>query len=119
MGRENQESRFRRLVISAVAVAALTLSTAAQDFEAPPRLLAQDLVGEELLSGPYHHVDEEVSNDGRMNHFLIRSDFGDFLAGSEPYGGTVAWRSPYGSPRTSESRAADRSAGPTTAASDS
>ncbi len=81
---ERQEGGFRTPIAVALGLTALALSAAAQDFETPPVLRAQDLVDEELLSGPHHVVDEEVANDGRMNHFFLRSDFGDFVAESEP-----------------------------------
>jgi len=65
--------------------AATALVTPAQDagYETPPVLKAADLVDPSLLSGPQHRVDAEVRNDGFMNHFQIRSDFGDFEAESE------------------------------------
>ncbi len=33
-------------------------------FESPPVLRASDVLPQELLAGPYHRVDETVSNDG-------------------------------------------------------
>lgn len=62
---------------------AIPMAAPAQDFEAPPVLSARDLVGPELLIGPHHRVEDEVRNDGAMNLFLIRSDFGDLEAPSE------------------------------------
>ncbi len=38
------------------------------------------LVDPGLLEGPHHRVDDEVTNDGAMNHFLIRSDYGELEA---------------------------------------
>jgi hypothetical protein len=59
------------------------------EFEEPPILRAADVVSPaDLLTGPHHRVDDRVVNDGFMNHFVIRSDFGDFEAGSERMLGT-------------------------------
>jgi hypothetical protein len=55
----------------------------ASDFESPPVLQARTLVDPDLLVGASHRVENEVENDGMMNHFQIRSDFGDFEAASE------------------------------------
>ena len=34
----------------------------------------------EILSGPYHHVEEAVTNDCFTNYYTIQSDFGNFKA---------------------------------------
>ncbi len=52
-------------------------------FEEPPVLQASELVDSSLLESPNHRVEEDVENDGRMNHFVIQSDFGEFPAHSE------------------------------------
>ena len=71
----------------AVALAAIlapaAVGQASGDFETPPVLEAAELVDASLLEGPHHKVDPEARNDGFMNHFQIRSDFGDFSAESE------------------------------------
>jgi hypothetical protein len=52
-------------------------------FETPPILSAKDRLPAEILTGPSHEIDDPVTNDGFMNHFVVRSDFGDFEASSE------------------------------------
>ena len=49
-------------------------------FEAVPLLNASDLMPAEILSGPYHQVEEAVTNDGFTNNYNIQSDFGNFKA---------------------------------------
>ena len=73
------------LATLAVLAGAAAVAATAQDadYETPPVLEAADLVDASLLSGPHHRVDAEARNDGFMNHFQIRSDFGDFSAESE------------------------------------
>lgn len=46
-------------------------------FESPPVLRASDVLPQELLAGPYHRVDEAVSNDGYYNHYKIHTVFGE------------------------------------------
>ena len=46
-------------------------------FESPPVLRASDVLPQELLAGPYHRVDETVSNDGYFNRYKIHSLFGE------------------------------------------
>jgi hypothetical protein len=53
------------------------------EYEQPPVLKAGDLLPAETLKGEHHTIDDAVKNDGYMNHFVIRSEFGDFEAGSE------------------------------------
>lgn len=79
-------SRISPTAAAALALAVMAapaLSQVAGGFETPPVLKAADLVDPELLEGHHHQVDPEARNDGFMNHFIIRSDFGDFDAASE------------------------------------
>ena len=67
-------------------VAALIAGFAAamdDGFETPPVLSAKDRLPAEILTGPSHRIDDRVTNDGFMNHFVVHSDFGDFQASSE------------------------------------
>lgn len=75
----------RSITALTVLLATAGIAATAQDagYETPPVLKAADLVDKSLLSGPHHQVDPEARNDGFMNHFTIRSDFGDFEAESE------------------------------------
>jgi len=49
----------------------------AAPFEDPPQLVASVVLPAELLSGPNHQIDERVLSDGYLNHYRIRSEFGD------------------------------------------
>lgn len=51
--------------------------------ESSAALRAEDVLPRELLGGPHHRVEPKVLNDGYMNHYVIRSDFGDFAAASD------------------------------------
>lgn len=73
-----------KILLTRVAVIALcagSLSAAsAQDYEAPPVLRAADLLPPDVLSGDHHTVAPEVQNDGYMNRYEIRSEYGEFGA---------------------------------------
>jgi hypothetical protein len=49
-------------------------------YESPPVLSASKIVPPELLTGPNHHVQERVTNDGFLNTYTIDSRFGQFKA---------------------------------------
>ncbi len=49
-----------------------------QGFEAPPTLTASRILPADMVRGPNHTVDEQVLNDGYMNHYTIQSRFGQF-----------------------------------------
>lgn len=55
-----------------------TLTGETDSFEDVPLLKASDLMPAEILSGPYHRVEEAVINDGFTNYYNIESDFGNF-----------------------------------------
>lgn len=57
-----------------------TLTGKTDSFETVPLLNASDLMPAEILSGPYHRVEEAVTNDGFTNYYNIQSDFGNFKA---------------------------------------
>ena len=50
----------------------------AAGFEVSPQRRASELLPADLLSGPYHRVDERVVTGVFSNHYVISSDFGDF-----------------------------------------
>jgi hypothetical protein len=72
---------FALLIGSALLVSG-NPSMAQPAFESPPRFSASKILPANLLSGPNHRVDERVTNDGFMNHYLINSRFGPFKANS-------------------------------------
>jgi hypothetical protein len=55
---------------------------AQSDVEPMPVLRASEVLPANLLSGPYHRVNEEVRSDGYLNYYTIESDFGPFAAQS-------------------------------------
>ncbi len=57
-----------------------TLIGETDSFEDVPLLKASDIMPAEILSGPYHRVEEAVTNDGFTNYYTIQSDFGNFKA---------------------------------------
>ena len=68
-------------LIACFAIAVLipfTLQAAEKKFEAPPKLRASDILPEKLLKSPNYQVDEQVINDGFLNHYHVTSPFGDF-----------------------------------------
>ena len=56
----------------------------AADFEQPTVLRASDVLPPEVLKSEHHEVDEEVYNDGFLNHFRIASEFGLLEVQGEP-----------------------------------
>ena len=50
---------------------------------AETKLKASDLVPPELSRNPYYTIDDEVLNDGFMNTYVIRSEYGNFEAESD------------------------------------
>ncbi len=57
-----------------------TLTGETDSFEDVPLLKASDIMPADILSGPYHRVEEAVTNDGFTNYYTIQSDFGNFKA---------------------------------------
>jgi hypothetical protein len=53
-------------------------------FEEPPVLSASDFLPAELVKGEYHQVQEEVINDGYMNHYRVTSSFGNYEVTGTP-----------------------------------
>jgi len=60
----------------------LIAAGSATDFEQPSTIKASSILPADLLKGPHHAVNESVSTDGYSYAFTIKSDFGDFQAGS-------------------------------------
>jgi len=52
------------------------------DFEKPSVLKAQSFLEPQVLKGEHYTVDEEVQNDGLLNHYKVKSSFGDFTVSS-------------------------------------
>jgi len=45
------------------------IATAQERYESPQTLRASRILPPELLRGPYHGVEEQVFNDGFLNHY--------------------------------------------------
>jgi hypothetical protein len=76
------------VVALCVAAGALTLCVAAAalagaDFEQSPPLRASELLPPELVRGAHHVVDEEVTTDGFLRSYTVRSKVGVFEARGE------------------------------------
>jgi hypothetical protein len=48
------------------------------DFEKPGMLKAQSFLKPEIIKGEHYKVEEEVQNDGLLNHYSVNSSFGNF-----------------------------------------
>jgi len=79
--------KFTGTLITALAAATLLITGgtgrpahAQSGFEKEPVLNAKDLVGPELLKGPYFTVDDRVPVKGLLARFTIRSPYGTFEA---------------------------------------
>lgn len=53
-----------------------------EQYEAPPVFRAATLWPTQLLKGPHHAVQDQVVNDGYMNHYTLESSFGLLRANS-------------------------------------
>jgi hypothetical protein len=56
------------------------VSAQTEGYETPPLMQAKDVLPDELLSGPYHTVDNTVVNDGYTNHYVVVTEDGEFPA---------------------------------------
>jgi len=61
----------------------LTAAVFALQAAAETKFKASDLVPADLLANPGYTIDEEVINDGFLNTYVIRSEYGNFQAGSD------------------------------------
>ena len=72
--------RYPHFVISLslILLSAGMSGAVADDFEQPAIFKASDVIGDKLLRGEYHVVDDAVRNDGYLNYYVLRSDYGDW-----------------------------------------
>ena len=52
------------------------------EFEKPGTLKAGSFLAPEVLKGEHHTVDDSVQNDGFLNHYIVKSSFGNFKVSS-------------------------------------
>ncbi len=57
-------------------------NTVLAEFEKPGMLKAQSFLKPEVLKGEHYTVDEQVQNDGLLNHYSVHSSFGTFQVSS-------------------------------------
>ncbi len=69
----------KKLLLATLTVLSLVTARAV-DFETPPEEPASASLPAELASGPNFHVNEPVSADGLMHHYVLDSRFGLFPA---------------------------------------
>jgi len=48
------------------------------EFERAADLRATEVLSKDFLSGPHHRVEDQVKNDGYLNYYTIKSDYGEF-----------------------------------------
>lgn len=74
--------RFNQKFLILFFALSLIAARNATDFEQPSTIKASLILPPDLLKGPNYQVNEPVSTDGYSYAFTIKSDFGDFQAGS-------------------------------------
>ena len=70
--------RLARTTLVWVAVMCTATEFALADHETAEDLQASEVLAPELVSGERFKVDERVKNDGYLNYYTIRSEYGDF-----------------------------------------
>lgn len=58
------------------------IAAAGSVYDVPWDLNAADILPADLLEGEHHSVDDTVRNDGYLNYYIIKSDYGEFEAAS-------------------------------------
>jgi hypothetical protein len=79
----NLASPALRSALLVLAIAFASPVQAGGGFEQAPALRASELLPPELLKGPHHEVDEEVTTDGFLRTYTVHSKVGDFEARGE------------------------------------
>lgn len=69
-----------RVLLSATSLLTTMVPALAADFETSMTLDATSLLSKELVSGPNHQVDRNVTNDGFLNIYTIKTPKGDVTA---------------------------------------
>ncbi len=59
-------------------LADMSFSADSKNGETSPVLKASKILSKQELAGPNHKVEENVKNDGFLNHYAVQSRFGDF-----------------------------------------
>ncbi|HEY4213654.1 MAG TPA: ChaN family lipoprotein [Steroidobacteraceae bacterium] len=72
--------RFIAATISALAWACVGPARAADPFDAPPPQTPSTSLSASQISGPDFHIQDPVSSDGLMHHYVVESRFGNFQA---------------------------------------
>ena len=72
------------LLLGGLLLGTALTATAQEKFESSQTLRASQILPPELLRGPYHGVEEQVLNDGYLNHYTVNSKFGKYTVISTP-----------------------------------
>ena len=80
----NSHLALRSSLTLVISVLASISSAGAQEFETPPQLAASEVLPAEMQRGESFVVQEQVRNDGFMNHYVVDSDYGQFQAYGNP-----------------------------------
>ena len=80
----NSHLALRSSLTLVISVLASISSAGAQEFETPPQLAASEVLPAEMQRGESFVVQEQVRNDGFMNHYVVDSDYGQFEAYGNP-----------------------------------
>ncbi|MCB2186426.1 MAG: hypothetical protein KQJ78_08420 [Deltaproteobacteria bacterium] len=81
---------MHKLAISLTITLALALAAGASpaarsaEFENPPVLQASQILPASVVKGPYHTVNEKVTNDGFLNYYQVRSKWRNYQVVSNP-----------------------------------
>ena len=75
----------RTFFIVALIPTLIAVAGAAENgFEESTDVKASDILPDRLLFGEHHRVDELVRNDGYLNYYVLRSDYGDWEVAGTP-----------------------------------
>jgi len=72
------------LLLGGLLLGTALTATAQERYESSQTLRASQILPPELLRGPYHGGEEQVLNDGYLNHYTINSKFGKYTVISTP-----------------------------------
>ncbi len=80
--KEGYHTFFLCCFISLCLLQGMIPKTALAEFEKPGTLKAQSFLKPEVLKGEHYTIDEQVKNDGVLNHYSVKSSFGTFQVSS-------------------------------------
>lgn len=75
----NFSSAGSLLAIALAALLLLPLQAQAGNYEAAPTFSPEKILPRDLVTGPHHTIEGRVTNDGLMNRYQMRTDYGTFV----------------------------------------